>query len=144
MKLIIKKIIFFFDNIILNKKIKILFIFVFINLIKEGIFSELIKIIYLNSRDKVKKVCLFTPSKYENLYIREFIEYYIKYGVDKIFIYDNNDINGEIIENIILNYIKNGSVEVINYRGKEKAQLELMNDCYKKIIIDLIGCSFLI
>ena len=37
------------------------------------------------------------------------------------------------MENMIINYIKCGSVEIINYRGKENVKLELMNDCYKKI-----------
>ena len=41
------------------------------------------------------KVCLCTPVKKENLYIKEFIEHYKSYNVDKIFLYDNNDINGE-------------------------------------------------
>ena len=31
----------------------------------------------------------------ENKYIREFVEFYEKHGVDKIFLYDNNDIDGE-------------------------------------------------
>ena len=30
--------------------------------------------------------------KNENLYINEFINYYIKLGIDHIFIYDDNDI----------------------------------------------------
>ena len=47
------------------------------------------------NRRKNLKICLCTIVKYENKYISEFIEYYKKYGVDKIFIYDNNDINGE-------------------------------------------------
>ncbi len=37
----------------------------------------------------------------ENHYIREWIEYYLNLGVDKIFLYDNNDINGEKFEDEI-------------------------------------------
>jgi len=40
-------------------------------------------------------VCLCTLAKLENKYIREFVNHYKNYGVDKIYLYDNNDINGE-------------------------------------------------
>ena len=43
------------------------------------------------------KVALCTMGKYENLYANEFVEYYIKLGIDHIFIYDDNDPNTEKI-----------------------------------------------
>ena len=37
------------------------------------------------------KVCLCTFGKQENRYIREFVSYYKKIGIDKIYLlYDNN------------------------------------------------------
>ena len=78
------------------------------------------------------KVCLCTSGKKENLYAKEFVEHYKKYGVDKIFIYDNNDLNGEYFEESISNYIMNDYVQIINFRGQNKIQLKAMNDCYKK------------
>ena len=60
------------------------------------------------------KVCICTLGKNENLYSREFVEHYKKYGVDKIFIYDNNDIDGEKFENFLSDYINKGFVEIIN------------------------------
>lgn len=36
-----------------------------------------------------------TIGKNENKYAREFAQHYKKHGVDKIFIYDNNDVEGE-------------------------------------------------
>ena len=36
------------------------------------------------------KVALCTMGRMEHLYIQEFIEYYIKLGVNHIFIYDDN------------------------------------------------------
>jgi len=86
------------------------------------------KIIY-NSKDI--KVCLCALGKEENKYIIEYIEYYLKLGVDKIFIYDNNDINGEKFDFILLNYIKKKYVEIINFRGKTAPQVKMLNDCYK-------------
>ena len=61
----------------------------------------------------------------------EFIEYYENYGIDKIFLYDNNDLNGENFEDIIGNYIKDGFVELINFKGISTAQLNVYNNCYK-------------
>ena len=81
---------------------------------------------------KTLKVCLCTIGKNENEYAIEFINYYKNYSIDKIFIYDNNDIEGERFESILNNYIKDKFVEIINYRGKNKIQLKYMNDCYQK------------
>ena len=81
---------------------------------------------------KKNKVCLCTVGKEENKYIREYVEHYFKYGVDKIFLYDNNDINGEKFEDVISDYINADFVEIFNWRGKIKALYSIMNDCYKK------------
>ena len=66
------------------------------------------------------KICLFTPGKQENKYIREFIQFYEKMGVDKIYLYDNNNIDGEKFEEVINNYFNNGFVEISDWRGKDK------------------------
>ena len=66
------------------------------------------------------KVCVCTLGKQENKYAREFVEHYKKYGVDKIFIYDNNDENDERFETVLSDYIKSGFVKIINYRNKLK------------------------
>lgn len=67
----------------------------------------------------------------ENNYIVEFVEHYFKYKVDKIFLYDNNDINGERFEKVLSNYIKNNYVEIVNYRGQRKKQTNIYYNCYK-------------
>ena len=78
------------------------------------------------------KACICTLAKLENRYIREFIDHYKKYEVDKIFLYDNNDINGETFDEVISDYITNGFVEVFNWRGKNEPTYPILNDCYKK------------
>ena len=100
--------------------------------------------IHLSPFDKIKniknekqiipniKVCVCTLAKLENRYIREFVQHYENYGVDKIFLYDNNDINGEKFEEVINDYIKKGFVEVLNWRGKYQAMMPIMNDCYNQ------------
>ena len=82
-----------------------------------------------NSKKEIS-ICLCTFGKEENKYIKEFIDYYIKYGVDKIFIYDNNDINGETFDIILSDFIKNNTVKIINCRGQSNIQREKMNHCY--------------
>ena len=58
------------------------------------------------SLEKNKGILLSTIAKNENLYIREFVEYYRKLNFTKIIIFDNNDINGETFDYIINDYIK--------------------------------------
>lgn len=77
------------------------------------------------------KVCLCVVAKLENNYIREYIEHYKKYGIDKIFLYDNNDINEERFDEIIKDFIETGFVKVINYRGKKAIQKIAYNNCYQ-------------
>ena len=111
----------------MNKKIKSFFFFTYIT-----------AIFYLNNKYSKKnkkliniKVCLCTLGKLENKYIREFVEHYKNYGVDKIFLYDNNDIDGERFEEVINDYIKNEFVEVENWRGIPRALIIMINKCYQ-------------
>ena len=79
------------------------------------------------------KVCICTLGKEENRYITEFVEYYKNYGIDKIYLYDNNDINGEKFENVIGKYINNKFVEIINWRGIKESSTyyNIMDSCYQ-------------
>ena len=78
------------------------------------------------------KVCVCTLGRNENLYIREFVSHYEKYGVDKIFLYDNNKKDGERFEDVIGDYINNSFVELLDWREKDQPIFPIMNDCYKK------------
>ena len=108
--------------------ILILISFIIIPKIKIIIKNEIIKNYIIENT----KVCICTPVKNENRYLKEYVEHYKKYGLDKIFIYDNNDINGEKLENVIGEYIKNGLVEVFDYRGNVTPLFNIMNDCYQR------------
>jgi ribosomal protein L30E len=107
-----------------NKLYKILLILILSKIIEK----EIIKFRII----KNTKICICTPVKNENRYIKEYVEHYKKYGVDKIFLYDNNEVDGERLENVIGKYIKIGLVEVIDYRGKIAQLFHIMNDCYQK------------
>ena len=83
---------------------------------------------------KIFKLVLIVIIKNENLYIKEFIEYYHSIGVDNIFICDNNDINGENVESILNNFINSGFVKIFNYRGKKNYQVIAYKEVYLKYI----------
>ena len=130
-------------NINKNKKIEInkkyfnyifkLLYFKYFNKIILIIISLLLLFVYYYKHHNIK-VCICTIGKLENKYIREFVIHYKKYNVDKIFLYDNNDINGENFDLILSDYIKIKYVEIINYRGinKRGKQLLMYQDCYQK------------
>ena len=67
------------------------------------------------------KVLFCCIAKLENLYIREFVEYYKNLGFDNICLYDNNDEDGEHFEDVINDYITSGFVILKNVRGKQLA-----------------------
>ena len=103
-------------------------ILIFIN----KIFFILLVSYFLMNKNRYIKVCLCTLGKKENRYVREYVGHYKKYGVDKIFIYDNNDLNSENFETALSDYIKNDYIEITNCRGKSTIQINTLKDCYKK------------
>ena len=103
--------------------IKIPFLFI--------VFFELLTFLKVN--DKKIKVCLCTLGKDENKYINEFVEYYKNYGIDKIYLNDNNDVDGEHFEDKIQDFIDNGFVDIINWRGVTGGMTyyKIMDSCYQ-------------
>jgi len=85
-----------------------------------------------SSKQKTSNICICSIGKNENLYVREFVDYYFNLGIDKIFIYDNNDINGEKFENVLMDFVKNNFVEIIDVRGLSSIQIPIYNYCYRK------------
>ena len=64
------------------------------------------------------------------MYVKEFVEHYIKLGIDKIFIYDDNDINTEKIIDAINNIYKKYVKIYENIKNKIEYQFDAYNDCY--------------
>ena len=77
------------------------------------------------------RILICTIAKNENKYIKEFIEHYKKLKINKIIIYDNNDINGEHVEDILKNEIDNNFIKIINFRGLQQPQFIALNECYE-------------
>ena len=116
----------YFNNLLKNRKFLFILFILFIFSILLYILINIFKLV------KYKlKVCLCTLGKQENRYIKEFVRHYKKYGVDKIYLYDNNDEDGEKFEDVISSDIEKGFVEIINWRGKTSPLLDIMNNCYK-------------
>ena len=69
--------------------------------------------------------------KKENLYTREFIEYYLDLGVDHILIYDNNDPFTEKIEDIIDLQYKDKITLFDTKQLNINNQPEVFTNCYK-------------
>ncbi len=82
------------------------------------------------------KIAICAIAKNENLYIRDWVEYHKNLGIDQIFLYDNNDKNGEYFNDVIQDYIKSKYVIVFNKRGIEKGlvynknNINLQAQCY--------------
>lgn len=72
--------------------------------------------------------------KMENLYLRDFVEYYKNLGVTNIILYDNNDKNGEYPQQVIGDYIDSGFVIYKDVRGKYRCQLECYGECYNEMV----------
>ena len=107
------------------KKIKKIAILIFLSLV---LFLE-DKYTIISST----KVGLCILCKNENLYLKEFIKHYKNLGYNHIIIYDNNDINGEKIEDVLQKEIDEGYVSVINFRGdKNRPIFRFLSDCYGK------------
>ena len=88
------------------------------------------------------KFWICAVAKMEELYIREWIEYHKKLGVDHIIIGDNNDSDYEYpLCHIIQDYIDEGFVEVINKNDVLSVQLDFYNEIYsnRKSEFDWIG-----
>jgi hypothetical protein len=77
------------------------------------------------------KTAICCIAKCENDYLLEWVEYHIALGFTHIYIYDNNDIDGERIEDILFNYV-NTSVFIIDCRGKKAYQSTAYTEFYRK------------
>jgi len=89
---------------------EIIILLLFLNLIKLVSADE-------NESNSPLKVALCAIAKNENLYIREWVEYYKNIGISKVIINDNNDKEGERFDVVINDYIEDGFVDINDMRG---------------------------
>ena len=85
-----------------------------------------------NKKNKDIKACLCSIGKRENLYAKEYVNHYKKIGYNHVYIYDNNDEDGEKFEDVLQDEINSNFVTIVNIRGKIKGQCYVYIDCYEK------------
>ncbi len=79
------------------------------------------------------RICLCTHGKKENNYLKEFVEYYINMGVDRIYIYNRNAQGGEetlFNTTPLKEFMESDKVRLEDWRGKGSLILDMMNHCY--------------
>lgn len=79
--------------------------------------------------------------KNELKYIKEFVEYHLDLGFDKVIIGDNNDIDGERYEEILSDNIDYDEVEIVDLRGKNTQQLVFYNNIIRNYNYE--WCAFI-
>lgn len=79
--------------------------------------------------------------KNELQYIKEFVNYHLDLGFNKIIIGDNNDNNGESYDEILKEEIDNNEVEIINIRGLNGVQKSFYNQIIHNY--DYEWCAFI-
>ena len=68
--------------------------------------------------------------KHDELYIKEWLDYHISCGVDHFYLCDNNESDYEIqLQDVIQDYINNGTVDIIDY----KDQNNILHICYNDV-----------
>ena len=91
---------------------------------------------YKNKPNKIKKdnyyACFVGMGKQENKYVKELIEYYLKLGVEKFILGDNNLRNTEKLSDVLQDYIDDGIIEIIELFDSACGQSELYNITYEK------------
>ena len=65
-----------------------------------------------NNNNYIYYSCVVTKAKYENLYVKEFVEHYLKLGVEKFYFGDDNPENIENLSDVLNDYIKKGIVDI--------------------------------
>lgn len=86
------------------------------------------------------KIAICAIYKNENIYLREWVEHHKRLGFDKIFLYDNNPVDGEYPHQVIGDYITEGFVDVRNVRGypfrPDGSSLSLQSTVYNQCRIE--------
>jgi hypothetical protein len=79
------------------------------------------------------KTALVAIGRRENQYAREWVEHHLTLGFDHIYIYDNNHDGEELFIDVLMDYVEQGRVTIIDYRNQEKAQRPAYNDAYQRL-----------
>lgn len=79
--------------------------------------------------------------KNENAYLYEWATYHLALGFSHIYLYDNNDVDGEQITDVLNADEFAGKITIIDVRGQKYIQKRVYNDCYHTRMFD--WCAFI-
>ena len=77
------------------------------------------------------KIALMAIGRHENQYAPEWVEYHLKLGFDKIYIFDNNRKGEERFADVLGKWVKSGKVEIEEVDGKNM-MLTTFKRCYEQ------------
>ena len=111
---------------IIKFKLKIIFLFLIIFILMKPYGFKFPK-------NKAHYFCCYVAmGRNENKYVRFIVDYYTKLGVDKFIFADNNLPNTEKFEDVIKDYIDNGTVDILEIFGVLMGQAEFYSIVYQK------------
>ena len=77
--------------------------------------------------------CIIVPAKHENLYVREFVEYYLKLGVEKFYFGDDNPEDIENLSDVLNDYIQKGIVDIEYIYSRNLSLTEFLDSAFKSV-----------
>lgn len=89
------------------------------------------------------KSAICAIARNEEDYLLEWITYHLNLGFNHIFLYDNNDLDNKSTIRLCANKSWKDKVTIIDYRGKNTAQLTAYNECYANIRKDFNWIAFI-
>lgn len=89
----------------------------------------------------MSEIVICSIAKYENDYIQEWVDYHLNIGFSKIYIHDNNEIDGEKISDVLADEKYREKVIIIDVRGQKYVQKKVYNDFYYNYDFD--WCAFI-
>ena len=93
-----------------------------------GIFSKTYTLDEYN--DKSKEYIVMGMAKQEGHYVKDWVAYHIHAGFDKIYLFDNNDEDGESYDELLEEYVDSGKLCIVDIRGKRGVQNDTYNMFY--------------
>ena len=77
--------------------------------------------------------CVIAMAKYENFYVRDFVEYYLKLGVEKFYFGDDNPEDIENLSDVLNDYIQKGIVDIEYLYSRNLSQIEFLDYTFKNV-----------
>ena len=77
--------------------------------------------------------CSIATAKHENLYVREFVEYYLKLGVEKFYFGDDNPEDIENLSDVLNDYIQKGIVDIEYIYTRNLSHHEFFDYTFKNV-----------